>query len=96
VGFIFQDEKDQMDVCGSTFRRSRPGDILLHLHSGALSGAGLSNLRHMASGTDVVHQDYYRSEHSRVPLLHQHKLSPAARVDERLGRDAAIRRPIVL
>lgn len=93
---ILQDEKDQVDVCNSIFRRVRPGDVLLHLRPRALSGAGLSYLQNVASRTDVVYQDYYRNEHSRDPLLYQLTLSPVARVDERLGGDAAIRRPIVL
>lgn len=80
-----------MVVRDSKFRPSRPSDLLFRLYPGAIRGAGLLYLWYTTFRTDVARQEYYRREHSRSPLFHLRELFSAARVDECLGGDAAIR-----
>lgn len=93
---IFQDERDQVENSASPFYRSWLGDLLHCLPHGAFHGANIQRLRHTILGLEVVPEKYPRDNDTRHTCVSLLFLLLAARLAERLGGDAAIRRSFVL
>lgn len=85
-----------MENSVAQLHRGRPGDLLPRLHHGALRGADVPRLRQTALGLEVVREEYPGDDGARHTHLCLRILLPAARLDERLGGNAAVRRSLVL